>query len=202
MKAVRFHEHGGLDVLRQEEVPEPEPGPGEVLIRVRACALNHLDLWQRRGIPGVRLPHCVGSDIAGDVVRASGGRRRRGPARTRAARHQLRTMRGLSGWRGQPLAELRPGETVLILAAGSGLGQVALAQGARVIVTAGSAEKLARARELGAHEGIDHYKQDIAKEVRRFTDRRGVDVVFEHFGQATWEPSMKSLKRGGRLVTC
>jgi len=73
MKAVRFHEHGGLDVLRQEEVPEPEPGPGEVLIRVRACALNHLDLWQRLGIPGVRLAHCVGSGIAGDVVRASGG---------------------------------------------------------------------------------------------------------------------------------
>ena len=64
MKAVRFHEHGGLDVLRQEDVPDPEPGPGEVLIRVRACALNHLDLWQRRGIPGVRLPHCPGSDVA------------------------------------------------------------------------------------------------------------------------------------------
>ncbi len=103
-------------------------------------------------------------------------------------------------------AALRLGETVLILAAGSGLGQaaiqVALAQGARVIVTAGSDEKLARARELGAHEGIDHYRDDIAKEVRRFTDRGGVDVVFEHVGQATWEPSMKSLKRGGRLVTC
>ena len=73
MKAVRFHEHGGLDVLRQEDVPDPEPGPGEVLIRVRTCALNHLDLWQRRGIPGVRLPHCPGSDVAGEVVRASAG---------------------------------------------------------------------------------------------------------------------------------
>jgi NADPH:quinone reductase-like Zn-dependent oxidoreductase len=104
------------------------------------------------------------------------------------------------------LAALRPGETVLILAAGSGVGQAAIqvarAQGARVIVTAGSDEKLARARELGADEGIDHYTQDIAKEVRRFTDRRGVDVVFEHVGQATWEQSMKSLRRGGRLVTC
>ena len=69
MKVVRFHEHGGLDVLRHEEIPDSEPGSGEVLVKVRACALNHLDLWQRRGIPGVLLPHCPGSDIAGEVVR-------------------------------------------------------------------------------------------------------------------------------------
>jgi len=260
MKAVRFHEHGGLDVLRQEEVPDPEPGPGEVLIRVRTCALNHLDLWQRRGIPGVRLPHCPGSDVAGEVVRASSGDVGEGQrvlvqpglscgrcAACLDGQDNLCRSYGLVGYQSEggyaefvtvpvenlvpipdhigfreaaafPItflsawhmlvtkAALRPGETVLILAAGSGLGQaaiqVALAQGARVIVTAGSDEKLARARELGAHEGIDHYREDIAKEVRRFTDRDGVDVVFEHVGQATWEPSMKSLKRGGRLVTC
>ena len=69
MKVVRFHEHGGLEVLRHEEIPDPEPGPGDVLVRGRACALNHLDLWQRRGIPGVPLPHCPGSDVAGEVVR-------------------------------------------------------------------------------------------------------------------------------------
>ena len=79
---------------------------------------------------------------------------------------------------------------------------MARAQGARVIATAGSAEKLARARQLGAHIGIDHYQDDIAKEVRVFTDRRGVDVVVEHVGQSTWEQSIKSLRRGGRLVTC
>ena len=260
MKAVRFHEHGGLDVLRQEDVPDPEPGPGEVLIRVRTCALNHLDLWQRRGIPGVRLPHCPGSDVAGEVVRAPAGGVGEGQrvlvqpglscgrcAACLGGEDNLCRSYGLVGYQSEggyaefltvpvenlvpipdhigfreaaafPItflsawhmlvtkAALRPGETVLILAAGSGLGQaaiqVALAQGARVIVTAGSDEKLARARELGAHEGIDHYREDIAKEVRRFTDRGGVDVVFEHVGQATWEPSMKSLKRGGRLVTC
>jgi NADPH:quinone reductase-like Zn-dependent oxidoreductase len=260
MKAVRFHEHGGLDVLRQEDVPDPEPGPGEVLIRVRTCALNHLDLWQRRGIPGVRLPHCPGSDVAGEVVRASAGGVVEGQrvlvqpglscgrcAACLGGEDNLCRSYGLVGYQSEggyaefvtvpvenvvpipdhigfreaaafPItflsawhmlvtkAALRPGETVLILAAGSGLGQaaiqVALAQGARVIVTAGSDEKLARARELGAHEGIDHYREDIAKEVRRFTDRGGVDVVFEHVGQATWEASMKSLKRGGRLVTC
>ncbi len=260
MKAVRFHEHGGLDVLRQEDVPDPEPGPGEVLIRVRTCALNHLDLWQRRGIPGVRLPHCPGSDVAGEVVRVSAGGVVEGQrvlvqpglscgrcAACLGGEDNLCRSYGLVGYQSEggyaefvtvpvenlvpipdhigfreaaafPItflsawhmlvtkAALRPGETVLILAAGSGLGQaaiqVALAQGARVIVTAGSDEKLARARELGAHEGIDHYREDIAKEVRRFTDRGGVDVVFEHVGQATWEASMKSLKRGGRLVTC
>ena len=69
MKAVRFHEHGGLEVLRYDEVPDPVPAPGEVLVKVKACALNHLDLWQRRGIPGVPLPHCPGSDVAGEVVR-------------------------------------------------------------------------------------------------------------------------------------
>ena len=72
MKAIRFHEYGGLDVLRYEEVPDPEVGPGEVLVRVGACALNHLDLWQRRGLPGLRLPHSPGSDVAGEVVQADG----------------------------------------------------------------------------------------------------------------------------------
>ena len=260
MKAVRFHEHGRLDVLRHEEVPDPEPAPGEVLVRVRTCALNHLDLWQRRGIPGVPLPHCPGSDIAGEVVRgethgvAEGQRVLVQPGIScgrcvacLGGEDNLCRSYGLIGYQSEggyaelvtvpvenivpipdrigfveaaafPMtfltawhmlvtrAELRPGETVLILAAGSGVGQAAIqvarAQGARVIVTAGSAEKLARAREIGANESINHYSQDIAKEVRRFTDRRGVDVVFEHVGQATWEQSMKSLRRGGRLVTC
>ena len=260
MKAVRFHEHGGLDVLRCEEVPDPEPAPGEVLVKVRACALNHLDLWQRRGIPGVPLPHCPGTDVAGQVVRGethgvAEGQRvlvqpgiscRRCVACLSGEDNLCRSY-GLVGYQSEggyaelitvpvenlvaipdrlgfveaaafPLtfltawhmlvtrATLRPGETVLILAAGSGVGQAAIqvarAHGARVIVTAGSKKKLARARELGAHEGINHYDQDIAKEVRRYTDRRGVDVVFEHVGQATWEQSMKSLRRGGRLVTC
>ena len=236
MKAVRFHEHGGLEVLRYDEMPDPDPGPGEVLVRVRACALNHLDLWQRRGIPGVPLPHCPGSDVAGEVVRgethgvAEGQRVFVQPgiscgrcASCLGGEDNLCRSYGLVGYQSEggyaefvtvpvenivpipdrigfveaaafPLtfltawhmlvtrAELRPSETVLILAAGSGVGhaaiQVARAQGARVIVTAGSEDKLTRARELGAHEGINHYTQDITKEVRRLTDRRGVDVVF------------------------
>jgi NADPH:quinone reductase-like Zn-dependent oxidoreductase len=103
-------------------------------------------------------------------------------------------------------AKLKPSEDVLILGAGSGVGsaaiQIAKVTGARVIATAGSEEKLAKAKELGAHDVIQHSKQDIAAEVKRLTNRRGVDVVFEHVGHATWEHSVRSLAVGGRLVTC
>ncbi len=68
MKAVRFHEHGGPEVLRYEEAPDPERGPGDVLVRVRACALNHLDIWNRRGVVRLRLPHILGADVAGEVA--------------------------------------------------------------------------------------------------------------------------------------
>jgi NADPH:quinone reductase-like Zn-dependent oxidoreductase len=103
-------------------------------------------------------------------------------------------------------ARLQPGEDVLVLGAGSGIGsaaiQIAKLMGARVIATAGSVAKLARARELGADDVIDHSTQKIADEARRLTGRRGVDVVFEHVGVATWEQSVMSLATGGRLVTC
>ena len=103
-------------------------------------------------------------------------------------------------------AQLKRGEDVLVLAAGSGVGQaaiqIAFLHGARVFATAGSAEAMERARALGAYEVIDHYTQDIAAEVGRLTNRRGVDVVIEHVGEATWTPALASLTRGGRLVTC
>jgi NADPH:quinone reductase-like Zn-dependent oxidoreductase len=103
-------------------------------------------------------------------------------------------------------AQLQPGEDVLVLAAGSGVGsaaiQVAKFFGARVIATAGSDEKLAKAKEIGADEVIHHGIMPIAKEVKRLTNNRGVDVVVEHVGVATWENSVKSLAPGGRLVTC
>jgi NADPH:quinone reductase-like Zn-dependent oxidoreductase len=103
-------------------------------------------------------------------------------------------------------AQLKPGEDVLVLAAGSGVGQaavqIAALHGARVFATAGSADKLERARALGASAVIHHHDQDIADEVRRLTNRRGVDVVIEHVGEATWPRSMRALARAGRLVTC
>lgn len=263
MKAVRFHEHGGPEVLRYEDAPEPELGAGEVLVRVRACALNHLDIWGRRGRPNVTIPmpHIAGSDIAGEVVRSTApevaaGRRVmlqpgiscgrcasclsgkdndclhyevigylnhaggyaeyvKVPAQNlipipddidfvHAAAFPLTF---LTAWHMlMTKAQLKRGEDVLVLAAGSGVGQaaiqIAFVQGARVFATAGSDEKLDRARSLGAFEVIHHYKQDIAEEILRLTNGRGVDVVIEHVGEATWPRSVRSLGRGGRLVTC
>jgi NADPH:quinone reductase-like Zn-dependent oxidoreductase len=261
MKAVRFHQHGGPEVLRYEDAPEPELGPGEVLVRVRACALNFLDVWERRGLEHVAIPmpHISGSDVAGEVVDVAGsavGLRvmlQPGVSCGRCAAClsgkdneclQFETL----GYRNHPggyaeyvtvpvqnlipipdeidfvraaafpltfltawhmlmtRARLERGEDVLVLAAGSGVGQaaiqIAILHGARVFATAGSDEKLERARTSGAAEVIHHHKQDVAAEIMRLTNRRGVDVVIEHVGESTWAKSVRSLARGGRLVTC
>ena len=263
MKAVRFHAHGGPEVLRFEDAPEPQLVSGEVLVRVRACALNHLDLWARRGLARVTfpMPHTSGSDVAGEVVASSApdveaGRRvmlQPGLSCGRCAsclsgvdndclQYQALgyldhpggyaelvkvpvqnivpipdhidfvqaaafPLSFLTAWHMlMTRAGLRRGEDVLVLAAGSGVGQAAIQiasmHGARVLATAGSDAKLERARSLGASEVIDHYKQDIAKEVLRLTGGRGADVVIEHVGEATWARSLRALARGGRLVTC
>jgi NADPH:quinone reductase-like Zn-dependent oxidoreductase len=263
MKAVRFHTHGGPEVLRYEDAPEPVLGAGEVLVRVRACALNHLDLWQRRGLQRgtIPLPHISGSDVAGEVVSSTAsdvnpGRRvmlQPGISCGRCAaclsgkdnecpQYEVLGSRNHPGGYAElvkvpvqnlisipdgidfvhaaafPLtfvtawhmlitrANLKRGEDVLVLAAGSGVGQaaiqIAFMHGARVFATAGTEDKLERARSLGAYEVINHHQQDIAEEIKRLTNRRGMDVVFEHVGSATWSKSMRSLARGGRLVTC
>jgi len=263
MKAVRFHQHGGPEVLRYEDAPEPELSPGDVLVRVRACALNYLDVWERRGLEHVTIPmpHISGSDVAGEVVASAAqnvaiGRRVmlqpgvscRRCAQCLSGRDNECQHYEILGYRNHPggyaeyvkvpvenliaipdeidfvraaafpltfltawhmlitRGQLRRGEEVLVLAAGSGVGQaaiqIAVLHGARVIATAGSENKLERARLLGAHEVIHHHKQDVAGEVLRLTNRRGVDVVVEHVGAATWAQSMRSLARSGRLVTC
>ena len=263
MKAIRFHQHGGPDVLRFEDAPDPQLGPGEVLVRVRACALNHLDLFARRGIDRVTIPmpHISGSDVAGEVVSSTipdvntgrrvmlqpglscgrclaclsgkdnecrqyevlGSRNHPGgyaelvkvpvqnlvsiPDELDFVQAAAFPLTFLTAWHMlMTRAQLKRGEDVLVLAAGSGVGQaaiqIAFLHGARVFATAGSEEKMARARSIGAFEVIDHYEQDIAEEVKRLTDRRGVDVVIEHVGDATWAKSLKALSRGGRLVTC
>jgi len=103
-------------------------------------------------------------------------------------------------------AGLRAGESVLVIGAGSGVGsaaiQIAKLSGASVIATAGDEGKLAKAKRLGADYAINHYEQDISEEVKRITGKRGVDVVVEHVGRATWEKSLRSLAKGGRLVLC
>jgi len=264
MKAVLFSEHGGTDVLRYAEAPEPVIGARDVLVRVRACALNHLDIWVRRGMPGVKipLPHIGGCDIAGEVAKTgdavtnfhSGNRVLLAPGvscgqceQCLAGKDNECRQYSLLGYMydggyaeyvkapsvnamlipenlsfeqaaAVPLvfltawhmlvtrAQLKPAEEVLILGAGSGVGsaaiQIAKITGARVIATAGSESKLTKAKELGADEVILHSKQNIGEEIMRMTNCRGVDVVFEHVGQATWEQSLRSLAIGGRLVTC
>ena len=236
---------------------------GEALVRVRACALNHLDLWERRGLPGIEIPmpHISGSDVAGEIVSAA--------APEVAAGRRVMLQPGIScgrcaaclsgrdnecaeyevlGYRNHPggyaeyvkvpvqnlvpipdgvsfvdaaafpltfltawhmlitRAQLKRGDDVLVLAAGSGVGQaaiqIAVLHGARVFATAGTPEKLERARALGACQVIDHHRRDVAAEIARLTNKRGVDVVIEHVGEATWARSVRALARGGRLVTC
>jgi NADPH:quinone reductase-like Zn-dependent oxidoreductase len=256
MKAARIHQHGGPEVLVHEDAPEPRLKPDQVLVRVRACALNHLDLFVRAGIPGMRfpMPHVLGSDIAGEIVatgdlceRVKPGWRvllspgvssgndnfcRRytlfgyavdgGNTELLAAPEysviQIPDDLGFEEAAAAPVvfltawhmlmarARLQPGEDVLVLAASSGVGsaaiQIARMFHCRVIATAGGDAKLAKARELGADHVIDHYRQDISAEVTRITGKRGVDVVVEHVGVATWPKSLESLAPGGRLVTC
>jgi NADPH:quinone reductase-like Zn-dependent oxidoreductase len=262
MKAIVFHEFGGPEVLRYIDIPEPRLRQDQVLVRVKACALNHLDLWVRKGLPGVNLPHINGSDIAGvveevgDFVTAVkvGQRVLLSPmvfcnhcrmctsGQQNLCREFTVLGNGVDGGNCEliavpevnvipipdtlsfdeaasvPLvfltawhmlvrrAQIRQGQWVLVLGAGSGVGtaamQIAKMFNATVIATAGDDLKLANARELGADFTIDHYNQKIAEEVRRFTNKRGVDIVFEHVGKATWADSIKSLRPGGTIVTC
>ncbi len=263
MKAARFHQHGGPEVLRYEDAPVPEPGAGEVLVRVKACALNRLDMWIRQGIPAfqITLPHIGGCDVAGVVERVGDG------AGSKAG-DRVFISPGLSCWRCEfclsgrdnlcttyrilgaqvdgglaeyvkvpainvipipgslsfeqaaafpltavtvwhmlfGLAKLQPAEDVLVLGAGSGVGsmaiQMARAAGARVLTTVGSEDKVDKAKTLGAEVVMYHARDDIAERVKRATGGRGVDVVIEHIGPATWEQSLKSLAKGGRLITC
>jgi NADPH:quinone reductase-like Zn-dependent oxidoreductase len=264
MKAIVFHQHGGTEVLQYTDVLVPTLGANEVLVRVRACALNHLDLWVRGGLPNVAipLPHIPGSDIAGEiaqigtevttvkvgqkVVLAPGVSCGKCAACIAGLDNRCRQFSNLgylidggcaefvrcpevnclpypenlsfeeaasiplvfqTAWHMLiTRAQLQPGEDVLILGAGSGVGsaaiQIAAMVGARIIATAGNEAKLEKAKQLGAAHLINHKTHKIRDEVRRITSKRGVDVVVEHVGTATWDESVASLAVAGRLVTC
>lgn len=264
MQALYVEEHGGPEVLKLGERPLPEIRGDEVLVKVRAAGMNHLDVWVRRGVPGhaFPLPMVLGCDGAGEVTQVgdlvsgvSAGDRVAispgfGPAGTEeslSGRHHLNHRYGIFGETRDgtcaeyvsvpaanllpmpegmtfedaaaiPLAALtahhmiahrarvRPGMDVLVHAAGSGVSiyaiQCARLYGARVFATSSSDDKLERARALGAEVLINYEREDWVARVKEMTARRGVDVVIDHVGESTFSGSLRSLARGGSVVTC
>jgi len=264
MKAIRFHEHGGREVLRLEELPTPEPAAGEVLVRVRACALNHFDIDLRENISRwpLPLPHILGVEFAGEVaavgagvagltegdrvwvlheipcleceyclagmdnlclraemysVQRPGGYAEYALAPARAVFPLPETVSYDDAAAGQIVfttawhmlltrGGLRAGETIVVSAAGSGVGhaavQVAKLAGATVIATAGSDEKLARAREDGADHAVNYNREHVTKQALELTEGRGVDLVVEHIGGEQFGACLNALRKNGRLVTC
>jgi NADPH:quinone reductase-like Zn-dependent oxidoreductase len=240
MKAIRIWEDGGPDVLRYEDAPDPEPGPGEVLVRLRAASLNHLDLWIRKGLPSVPKPRILGADGAG--LREDTGERvvinpgiEHGEKITVVGEHMDGTHAELVAvpeTNVYPLpdeisfeeaaafplvfetayrllvtkAQLQEREWVLLWGIGSGVATaglaIAKALGARALVTSSSDEKLERARELGADAAVNHATGDVRGAVGEATDGRGVEVVLEHVGEATWQTSLQAARAGGRIVVC
>jgi NADPH:quinone reductase-like Zn-dependent oxidoreductase len=276
MRAMLMTARGGPEVLRAGTLPDPQPGPGQVLIRVRATALNHLDLWVRSGVAGrhLPLPHLLGSDVAGEVTAIGpqveddslgmqgardidnltvGDRVLVNPGiscgRCRAClagrdnlcpsyriigehvhggygeylvvpRQNVETLptdlsfsqgaaiplASLTAWQMVQKARVQPGETVLVMAAGSGVStwaiQIARLHGATVIAVAGSDEKTARARALGAEHTINYRETDYVKAVKAITNGQGVEVALDHTGADNWGSTIHALAWGGRLVTC
>jgi NADPH:quinone reductase-like Zn-dependent oxidoreductase len=261
MKAALFHEHGPIEHLEYADVPTPTPGPGEVLVRVRAVALNRLDLFVREGIPGINLqfPHWGGSDIAGEVAELGAGvagwqtgehvvinpslwcgkcpyciageeslcvRYRiigehvRGGAAdyvvvpaatlfgipddypwTQAAAAPLAY---LTAWRSViTQGALRAAQSILILGASGGVAtaalQIAKLAGATVYAASRDERKRQQARELGADHVLDS-NGDWSREIWELTGKRGVDVVLENVGAATWDLALRSVRKGGRVV--
>ncbi|MBI2104354.1 MAG: zinc-binding dehydrogenase [Candidatus Omnitrophica bacterium] len=264
MKAVLFRRHGGPEVLEYADAPDPPVEPGSLVIRVKACALNHLDLWIRQGIPAYRiaLPHISGCDVSGVVKRVGPGvtRVKAGDrvvlapgiscGRCEACRAGQDNLCAAFGIRGAAIpggyaelagaraedaipiperlsfedaaafplvfltawhmlvgrAKLQAGESVLVHAAGSGVGhaavQIAKHRKAIVYATVGSEAKVPKAKALGADTVINYRQDDFEARVKSLTGGRGVDVVFDHIGPDIWERNLRLLAKGGRLVTC
>jgi len=261
MKAIRIHEHGGPEVLQIDEVPIPQPKENEVLIKIKAAALNHLDLWVRKGIPGLPLPLILGSDGAG-IVESLGsevvktGKVQIGdevflvPFRTSESDVSFEELSDSYEILGEhidgtqteyisvpvefimpkpkkltfeeaaafPLAymtayhmlvkkiNLLEEYNVLIWGASSGVGsaaiQIAKMYGTRVITTTGTDQKSEFAHQIGADHVINYKKEDVGQRVREITHNRGVDIIIEHIGEQSWSHSLRSLKKGGKIVVC
>lgn len=264
MKAAVIHENGELDEVHVEDIPEPKPGPREVVLKVMCAGLNHLDIWVRKGRPGVTLSgaHVLGSDAVGVVDELGEGvenvkvgdevivnpglscghcefcargqqsecssfgimglsrpgtfaERVAAPARNvwpKPAHLTLEeagtlSLASVTAWRMLVTrTQVKPGETVLIHGIGGGAAlctlQFAKVIGAEVIVTSSSDEKLAGAQRLGADHAINYRRQDVVECVKELTDGRGVDVVVDSVGAATWPLDFACVRRAGRIVTC
>ena len=264
MKSIRIHEHGGIDKVVIDEISAPIPKSNEVIVKIKATSVNHLDIWVRNGLRNVQVPFplILGSDGAGTISDVGsqisdlkvGDRVLISPATSCGRCEQCLNGRDnlcadykilgehCDGVDAELVAVKRENifklpdnvtfeaaaasalvfmtayqmlvdkaniqqmETVLVLGAGSGVGtaaiQIAKLFNAKVIAVAGSDEKLAKARALGADDVVNYNSENIFQAVRRLTDKRGVDIVFEHTGKATWNDSILSAKRGGKIVTC
>ncbi len=265
MKAIRMHEHGGPDVVRLDDAPEPGlPGPGEIKVNVRAMALNHMDVWVRDGLPGIvqEMPFIMGCDAAGDVYEIGEGVEDiavgdrvvltpmvfcgKCPACLRGEQSMCRSfaMRGehvnghfaeqvvVKSWAARKLTEnvtlenaaafclthltawrmlmtkakLLPGETVLIHGIGGGVAMAALGichlVGAIAIVTSSEDWKLDKAKSMGAAAGFNYKTQNVAKEVYKFTGKKGVDVVVDSVSGPAYHIGVKTARPGGRIVVC
>ena len=246
MLAARIHEDGGPEVIRVEEVPDPVPGPGEVLVRLHAASLNHLDVWVRKGLPSVPKPRILGADGAGVVVGEGHdglppGQRvvlnpgmEHGDRITVVGEHRDGThaqLIAIDAAQVFPLdddisfevaaafplvyetayrmlvtrAAVQEGEWALIWGIGGGVATAAFeicrALGLRTIVTSGSEDKLAAAREWGADVAVDHHEGDVVAAVKEATGK-GVHVVVETVGEATWARSLAAVRPAGRVVVC
>jgi NADPH:quinone reductase-like Zn-dependent oxidoreductase len=261
MKAALFHEHGGPEVVRLEDVPTPSPEAGEVRLLVEAAALNHLDLWVRAGLPiETPMPHIGGSDVCGTVDAVGegvdqgllGGRFVVDPSiacgrcpwcalgeaplcvryrilgeHTQGAFAEYVTVPAANLW-GIPVdypavaaaaaplafltawralvtrARLAAGDSVLITGASGGVSTAAI-QIARhldaTVYAVTSSPHVEEVRALGAHVVYDRTAEDFSRAVWRDTGKRGVDVVLDSVGQAVWEGCVRSLARGGRMVS-
>ncbi|HLG20548.1 MAG TPA: zinc-binding dehydrogenase [Bdellovibrionota bacterium] len=265
MKAIQYSRHGGPEVLAYVDLPDPVPGPGQAVVRLKAAGINHIDIHIRRGIPGMKtpLPHIPGCDGSGivDAVGAgvtnveAGQRVTINPGtscgvceqcgageKSLCHRYQILGEHGNGTYAEKiaipavnalpipdsvsfetaaaaPLAYLtawsmvvskarvRAGDAVLVMSAGSGVStaaiQICKMLGAKVFATASTPEKADRAKkDPGADVVIDYTTTPIDKEIRTLTEKRGVDVIIDHVGGEQWLPMLRSLRKGGTLVTC
>jgi len=233
MKAIRVHQYGGIDALKYEDIPVPEPGAGEARVKIEAAGVNYIDVYQRTGLYQLKLPFTLGMEAAGVVDALGSGvtEVQKGDrvaysmipgafaeyAVVPAARlvplpHNIDGATGaatmLQGMTAHYLTHstyaLKRGDAALVHAAAGGVGlllvQLAKRLGATVYGTVSTEEKARLAREAGADEAILYTQKDFAAEVKRLTNGRGLDVVYDSVGQTTFDKSLDCLRPRGYMA--